>query len=143
LALEQNQSKRALIKSREGGFISTPTSKNRSPGTPERKKPLEDMASGYSYSGYAILRAPQIIPVTLLAKLHRTGKEKMMPQSTHARIAELHNLAAHAHAVAAEAHGKEDYRTAHELSQQALEHSMNAHKYSEQLFEEAEKIHKK
>ena len=30
-----------------------------------------------------------------------------MPQSTHDRIAELHNLAAHAHAAAATAHGKE------------------------------------
>jgi len=65
-----------------------------------------------------------------------------MSQSTHTRIAELHNLAA-PHAVAAEAHGKADYRTAHELSQQALEHSMNAHKLSEELIEEAEKTRKK
>jgi hypothetical protein len=79
----------------------------------------------------------------MLASLHRTGKEKIMSQSTHTRIAELHNLAAHAHAVAAEAHGKADYRTAHELSQQALEHSMNAHKLSEELIEEAEKTRKK
>jgi hypothetical protein len=37
LRLEQKQSKRALVKNREGGFFL-------------RKKPFEDMASGYSYS---------------------------------------------------------------------------------------------
>jgi hypothetical protein len=56
-----------------------------------------------------------------------------MPQSTHDRAAELHNLAAHAHAAAATAHGKGDHLTAQELSQQAREHSMNAHKLSEEL----------
>jgi L-aminopeptidase/D-esterase-like protein len=66
-------------------------------------------------------------------------KENIMPQSTHERAAELHNLAAHAHAAAAESHGKADHLTAHELSQQALEHSQNAHRQSQQLFEEAEK----
>src|ERR1035438_6762659 len=49
-----------------------------------------------------------------------------MPQSTHDRAAELHNLAAHAHTAAAVAHGKGDHLTAHELSKQAQEHSMNA-----------------
>ena len=56
-----------------------------------------------------------------------------MPQSAHNRVAELHNLAAHAHTAAAVAHGKGDHLTAHELSQQAREHSMNAHKLSEEL----------
>src|ERR1700719_2302493 len=37
-----------------------------------------------------------------------------MPQSTHDRTAELHNLAAHAHSAAATAHGKGDHLTAHE-----------------------------
>ena len=46
-----------------------------------------------------------------------------MPQSTHDRIAELHNLAAHA--PAAVSHGKGDHLTAHELSRQAHEHSLN------------------
>jgi len=55
-----------------------------------------------------------------------------MPQSSHNRIAELHNLAAHAHTAAATAHGKGDHLTAHELSKQAFEHSMNAHKLSEE-----------
>jgi hypothetical protein len=56
-----------------------------------------------------------------------------MPSSPHNRVAELHNLAAHAHAAAAAAHGKGDHLTAHELSKQALEHSVNAHKLSEEL----------
>ena len=47
-----------------------------------------------------------------------------MPQSPHDRVAELHNLAAHAHAAAATAHGKGDHLTAHELSEQAHEHSI-------------------
>jgi hypothetical protein len=61
-----------------------------------------------------------------------------MPQSTHDRAAELHNLAAHAHAAAAAAHGKADHLTPHELSKQALEHSQNAHRHSEKLAEEPE-----
>jgi hypothetical protein len=56
-----------------------------------------------------------------------------MPQSTHDRVAELHNLAGHAHFAAAVAHGKGDHLTAHELSVQAHEHSTNARKLSEEL----------
>jgi hypothetical protein len=56
-----------------------------------------------------------------------------MPQSTHDRAAELHNLAAHAHAAAAVAHNKGDHATAHELSRQAYEHSMNVRKLAEEL----------
>ena len=56
-----------------------------------------------------------------------------MPQSPHDRLAELHNLAAHAHAAAAVAHGKGDHRNGHELSKQAYEHSMNVHKLAEEL----------
>jgi hypothetical protein len=62
-----------------------------------------------------------------------------MPQSTHDRAAELHNLAAHAHAAAATAHGKGDHLTAHELSRQAQEHSVNAHKFIEDLAKDAPK----
>jgi hypothetical protein len=65
-----------------------------------------------------------------------------MPQSTHNRISELHNLAEHAHAAAADAHGKGDHLTAHELSKRALEHSMNAYKHSEEQVEEAKKTAK-
>jgi len=62
-----------------------------------------------------------------------------MPQSTHDRAAELHNLAAHAHEAAAAAHAKGDHLTAHELSKRALEHSTNAWKLTEKLAEEAGK----
>jgi len=62
-----------------------------------------------------------------------------MPQSTHDRAAELHNLAAHAHEAAAAAHAKGDHLTAHELSKQALEHSTNAYKFAEKLAGEAGK----
>lgn len=63
-----------------------------------------------------------------------------MPQSTHDRAAELHNLAAHAHAAAAVAHGKGEHLTAHELSKQAIEHSMNAHKLAEEARHEGRKV---
>ena len=62
-----------------------------------------------------------------------------MPQSTHDRVAELHNLAAHAHAAAAVAYGKGDHLPAHELSKQAHEHSTNAHKRAQELFTELAK----
>jgi hypothetical protein len=62
-----------------------------------------------------------------------------MPQSSHNRVAELHNLAAHAHTAAAVAHGKGDHLTAHELSQQAHEHSVNALKLAEELARKAGK----
>jgi hypothetical protein len=56
-----------------------------------------------------------------------------MPQSLRDRVAELHNLAAHAHAAAATARGRGDYLTAHELTKQAHEHSVKAHKLAEEL----------
>ncbi len=56
-----------------------------------------------------------------------------MPQIPHNRLAELHNLAAHAHAAAAVAHGKGDHLTAHELTKQAHEHTMNVSKLAEEL----------
>jgi hypothetical protein len=61
------------------------------------------------------------------------SQENTMSQSSHNRLAELHNLAAHAHNAAAVAHGKGDHLTAHELSQQAHEHSMNALKLAEEF----------
>jgi hypothetical protein len=54
--------------------------------------------------------------------------DSIMTQSTHHRVAELHNLAAHAHAAAATAHNKGDHLRAHELTKQAYELSMNVHK---------------
>jgi hypothetical protein len=56
-----------------------------------------------------------------------------MPSSSHERIIELHNLAAHAHAAAAASHNKGDHLTAHELTLQAHEHSVNARRLSEEL----------
>jgi hypothetical protein len=41
LSLKQNQSKRALVEGVQGGFFL-------------RKKPLGGVASGYSYSGFAV-----------------------------------------------------------------------------------------
>src|SRR5271165_2476492 len=67
------------------------------------------------------------------SSLYSSNQENSMPQSPHARAAELHNLAAHAHAAAAAAHGKGDYLTAHELSKQAHEHSMNAIKHAKEI----------
>ncbi len=62
-----------------------------------------------------------------------SARRRPMPQSTHNRLAELHNLAAHYHTAAATAHGKGDHRTAHELSRQAHEHSVNAHRLADEL----------
>lgn len=61
-----------------------------------------------------------------------------MPQSNHARVAELHNLVAHAHEKAATSHSQEDHLTAHELTKQALEHSREAHEHSEKLVKDLE-----
>jgi hypothetical protein len=46
-----------------------------------------------------------------------------MPNNSHQRAAEFHDLAAHAHRAAAVHHGKEDHQTAHEHSKEALEYS--------------------
>jgi hypothetical protein len=61
-----------------------------------------------------------------------------MSQGNQSRLAELHNLAAHAHSAAAVAHGKGDHLTAHELTKQAYEHTMNVRKLSEELATKAE-----
>jgi hypothetical protein len=66
-----------------------------------------------------------------------------LPQSTHDRVAELHNLAAHADAAAATAHGKVDHLTAHELSKQAHEHSINVNKLVEELGTKAARVQQK
>jgi hypothetical protein len=52
-----------------------------------------------------------------------------MPQSTHNRSAELHNLAEHTHDVAA--HDKADHLTPHELTKRADEHSKKAYECDE------------
>src|SRR5258708_7907035 len=70
------------------------------------------------------------------------GGGEPMPQSTHDRAAELHNLAAHTHAAAAVAHGKEDHLSAHELSERAHQHSLNAHKLTQEIATEKAKTQK-
>ena len=65
-----------------------------------------------------------------------------MPQSPHDRVAELHNLAAHANAAAATAHGKGDHLTAHELSKQAHERSINAYEHAKELNTDATESNK-
>ena len=52
-----------------------------------------------------------------------------MPQSTHNRSAEIHNLPEHTHDVAA--HDKADHLTSHELTKQAEEHSKKTHERDE------------
>ena len=52
-----------------------------------------------------------------------------MPQSTHNKLAELHNIAGHNPSAAAIAHGKGDQLTTYELSKEAHELSTNARSY--------------
>jgi hypothetical protein len=65
-----------------------------------------------------------------------------MSPSTHDRIMELHNLAAHAHTAAATAHGKGDHLKAHELTKQAHENSWNAYKHAGELIADIAKREK-
>jgi hypothetical protein len=53
-----------------------------------------------------------------------------MPQSTHNRSAEIHNLTKHTHDSAA-AHDKADHLTSHELTKQADERSRETHEHDE------------
>ena len=61
-----------------------------------------------------------------------------MPQDSHVRAAEFHELAAHAHRAAAVSHGKGDHFSAHELSRQALEHSAKALEFAQDAFRKSE-----
>ncbi len=60
-----------------------------------------------------------------------------MPNDSHQRAAEFHDMAAHAHRAAATHHGKEDHLSAHELSRQALEHARKAFEASQVAFEKS------
>jgi len=60
-----------------------------------------------------------------------------MPQDSHRRAAEFHDLAAHAHRVAAVHHDKEDHLTGHEHSRQALEYATKAYQASQEAFEKS------
>jgi hypothetical protein len=60
-----------------------------------------------------------------------------MPNDSHQRAAEFHDLAAHAHRVAAAHHGKEDHLTGHELARQAMEHSARAQQATQEALQES------
>jgi hypothetical protein len=62
-----------------------------------------------------------------------------MPNDSHQRAAEFHELAAHAHRAAAVQHGKSDHLSAHELSRQALEHAKEAFRWSQDAHEKSTK----
>jgi len=64
-------------------------------------------------------------------------KGNTVPNNSHQRAAEFHDLAAHAHRAAAVHHGKEDHRTAHEHSKEALEYSNKAHQRSEEAIKKS------
>ena len=61
-----------------------------------------------------------------------------MPQDSHQRAAEFHELAAHAHRAAAVHLDKQDHKTAHEFSRQALEHSAKAHEFTQEAHRQSE-----
>jgi len=62
-----------------------------------------------------------------------------MPNESHRRAAEFHDLAAHAHRSAAAHHDKEDHLTGHEHSVQALEHAKTAWQSSQEAHSESSK----
>jgi hypothetical protein len=75
--------------------------------------------------------------IALLCIKHLGGN--IMPNHSHQRAAEFHELAAHAHRVAAVHHGKEDHLTGHEHSRLALEHATKAFHLSEEAHEKSGK----
>jgi hypothetical protein len=54
-----------------------------------------------------------------------------MPNDSHQRAAEFHELGRHAHRAAAVRHEKADHLTGHELSKRAFEMSLRAHEASQ------------
>jgi hypothetical protein len=61
-----------------------------------------------------------------------------MPDQSHQRAAEFHELAAHAHRAAAASHDKGDHLTGHEHSKQALEHANKAFGWSKDAHQKSE-----
>jgi hypothetical protein len=70
-------------------------------------------------------------------KTARRFKELNMPQDSHQRAAEFHELAAHAHRSAAAHIGKGDHETGHEHSRQAMEHSSKAYQASQEAVQKS------
>ncbi len=66
---------------------------------------------------------------TVLTQLLKGGH---MPNESHQRAAEFHELAAHAHRAAAVHHTKEDHQTGHEHSKQALEYANKSFAWSQE-----------
>jgi len=62
-----------------------------------------------------------------------------VPNDSHRRAAEFHDLAAHAHRAAAVHHAKEDHQTGHEHSKQAMEHAIKAFHLSEEAHRKSAK----
>jgi non-ribosomal peptide synthetase component F len=67
----------------------------------------------------------------------------IMPNDSHQRAAEFHELAAHAHRAAAVHHEKADHLTGHELSQRAFEMSLRAHEASQFAHQKSQKAAQK
>src|SRR5882762_8321941 len=68
-----------------------------------------------------------------------SGMRDAMPNDSHQRAAEFHELTAHAHRAAAAHHGKEDHQSGHEHSTQALEHANKAFQWSQEAHRKSEK----
>lgn len=63
-----------------------------------------------------------------------------MPNDSHQRAAEFHDLAAHAHRAAATNHCKGDHMTGHEFSRQALEHAAKAYELAQEAYRQSESL---
>jgi len=67
------------------------------------------------------------------------GTREAMPNDSHRRAAEYHELAAHAHRAAAAHHGKEDHLTGHGHSKQALKHANKTFHWLQEAHRKSEK----
>jgi hypothetical protein len=61
-----------------------------------------------------------------------------MANDSHQRAAEFHEMAAHAHRVASTHYASGDYKSGHELSRQAMEHSLKAHELSQEAWKQSQ-----
>jgi hypothetical protein len=66
-----------------------------------------------------------------------------MPNESHQRAAEFHELPAHAHRAAAAHHEKEDHQSGHERCKQALEHANKAFQWSQEAHWASVKVREK
>ena len=61
-----------------------------------------------------------------------------MASDSHQRAAEFHEMAAHAHRAAAAHYANGDYKSGHDLTRQAMEHSAKAHQWSQEAWKTSE-----